>query len=73
MTAHYWSARSLNGAYAAETAFRDLVPQPKSADLADENDALRRRVLIPLVRAEIKRRDYDKQRLAEKVSHEKTC
>lgn len=73
LTAHYWSARDLKGALAAEVAFRELVAEPRSAALAEENDALRRRFLIPIVRAEIRRRDNEKQRLAEEGSYEKAC
>jgi hypothetical protein len=73
LSGHYWLARDLEGALAAETAFRDLVPDPKSAALAEENDTLRRRILIPLVRGEIRRRDAEKPRLAEEASYEKAC
>jgi len=47
---HYNLARTLAGALEAEAAFRSIV-----------SDGKRRRVLIPILRAEIKRRDLEKK------------
>lgn len=53
---HYEEAKRLNGAGAAEVAFCELMLAGNS-DFKKPEDEVRRRVLIPMIRAEMKRRE----------------
>jgi hypothetical protein len=57
---HYLRAKLLPGAESAETAFMELGTAPEAyitfPDGADEDDARRRRRLIPILKAEMRRR-----------------
>jgi hypothetical protein len=57
---HYIAAQQLSGAYDAETAYRRL-----GAASLEEREAMRRRRIIPIIRAEMRRRD----RLARKAEN----
>lgn len=54
---HLLDARSLSGAVEAEQGFFDLAVSKVASGDHDQNDALRRRRLIPMIKAEMKRRE----------------
>jgi hypothetical protein len=57
---HYLRAKTLDGAVLAEEAYRSL-PIETCLWTAKDYDDVRRRILIPMVRAEIRRRDKLRQ------------
>ncbi len=62
---HYPAAKQLPGAIAAEFAFQSL-------STCDYDDSMRRRILIPIIRAEMRRREKIRstQPYAEQTAHE---
>ena len=55
-TMHYFAARELDGALAAEQAFNHIANYAKYKTTEARN-AFRRRILVPMIRAEMKRRE----------------
>lgn len=57
MPAHYVKAKKIPGSHAAENAVRLLPDGEGMGQYTEEGDRRRIRILIPMVRAEIRRRD----------------
>lgn len=75
---HLLDARSLPGAVEAEQAFFDLAVSKAACGDHDQNDALRRRRLIPMIKAEMKRREklskeIEFQQAMRTLREEETC
>lgn len=61
---HYFHAKRLPGAQEAEVAFRRLAMVGGCYDTDCRDDGLRRRRIVPLIRAEFRRRDREVAQVA---------
>lgn len=62
---HYKAARLLSGAEEAEHGFYELPTASHQGRSGETGNAIRRRILIPMIRAEMKRRERARHLIAE--------